>query len=105
MIRKLLDTFHPQHIVIVWDSKGKTTRHEMYENYKATRQAPPSDIFEQKKYIVDFADAIGMKQIAQQGIEADDIMYSIAQEQKKLGNTVVLLLLIKIWAKQLMMIR
>ncbi len=57
MIRKLIDTFRPQHIAIVWDSKGKTTRHEMYENYKATRQAPPSDIFEQKKYIVEFADA------------------------------------------------
>lgn len=91
MIRKLIETFRPQHIAIVWDSKGKTTRHEMYENYKATRQAPPSDIFEQKKYIVDFADAIGMKQVAQQGIEADDIMYSIAQEQKALGNTVVLI--------------
>ena len=91
MIRKLIDTFRPQNIAIVWDSKGKTTRHEMFENYKATRQAPPSDIFEQKKYIVAFADAIGMKQIAQQGIEADDIMYSIAQEQKALGNTVVLI--------------
>ena len=38
-----------------------------------------------------FADLIGMKQIAQPGIEADDIMYSIAQEQKKLGKTVVLI--------------
>jgi DNA polymerase-1 len=91
MIRKLIDTFHPQQIAIVWDSRGKTTRHEMFENYKATRQAPPSDIFEQKKYIVEFADAIGMKQIAQQGIEADDIIYSIAQEQKALGNAVVMI--------------
>lgn len=91
MIKKLIDTFHPQHIAIVWDCKGKTTRHEMFEGYKATRQAPPSDIFDQKKYIVEFADAIGMRQIAQQGIEADDIMYSIAQEQKALGNTVVLI--------------
>ena len=91
MIKKLLDTFGPQHIAIIWDSKGKTTRHHMFEQYKATRQAPPSDLFEQKKYIVQFADLIGLKQIAQEGIEADDIMYSIAQEQKQLGTTTLLI--------------
>lgn len=91
MIKKLIDTFHPEYIAIVWDSRGKTTRHHMYEQYKATRQAPPSDIFEQKEYIVQFADMIGMRQVAQQGIEADDIMYSIAQEQKQAGKTVVLI--------------
>ena len=48
MIRKLIDKFQPKHLAIVWDSKGKTTRHEMFEAYKATRQAPPSDLFEQK---------------------------------------------------------
>ncbi|GMU19191.1 MAG: DNA polymerase I [Candidatus Babeliales bacterium] len=91
MIKKLIDTFKPEHIAIVWDSRGKTTRHEMYQEYKATRQAPPSDIFEQKEYIVKFAKMIGMRQIAQQGIEADDIMYSIAQEQKQAGKKVVLI--------------
>lgn len=90
MIQKLIKTFDMNYVVIVWDSRGKTTRHEMYEAYKATRQAPPSDLFEQKKYIVQFADLIGMCQIAQQGIEADDIMYSIAQERIKEGDQVCL---------------
>lgn len=85
MIKKLIDTFSPAFMALVWDSKGKTTRHEMFENYKATRQAPPSDLFDQKKIIVDFADLIGLKQLAQQGIEADDIMYSLAQDIKKEG--------------------
>ena len=91
MIKKLMETFKPEFIAIVWDSRGKTTRHQMFEQYKATRQAPPSDIFEQKEHIVKFADMIGMRQIAQQGIEADDIMYSIAQEQKQAGKKVVLI--------------
>lgn len=91
MIKKLVDTFDPEYITIVWDSKGKTTRHDMYASYKATRQAPPSDIFVQKEYIQKFADLIGLKQIAQQGIEADDIMYSIAKEQKAAGKTIVLI--------------
>jgi len=80
MIKKLIDTQQPQYIVLVWDSKGKTTRHEIFSDYKATRQAAPSDLFEQKKYIVEFADLIGMRQIAQEGIEADDLMYSLAKE-------------------------
>lgn len=90
MIKKLVDNFSPEYIAIVWDSKGKTTRHEMYQEYKATRQAPPSDLFEQKALIVEFANLIGIAQIQQQGIEADDIMYSIAQERAKEGDTTVL---------------
>ena len=59
--------------------------------YKATRQPPPSDLFEQKKRIVAFADLIGLKQVAQQGIEADDIMYlSAAKEWNDAGDNVVL---------------
>ncbi len=42
MIKKLMDTFKPQYFVVVWDSKGKTTRHEMFPAIKATRQAPPA---------------------------------------------------------------
>lgn len=79
-MKKLIDTYSPQHIALVWDSKGKTTRHEIFPDYKATRQAPPSDLFEQKEYIVEFADLIGMKQVVQSGIEADDLMYSLAKD-------------------------
>lgn len=89
MIKKIIDTYNPTHIAVVWDSKGKTTRHEMYEAYKATRQAPPSDMFDQKERIIEFAQLIGLTQVQKPGIEADDLMYSLAVEQAKLGNNVV----------------
>jgi len=89
MIKKIIDTHNPSHIAVVWDSKGKTTRHEMYEAYKATRQAPPSDMFTQKDRIIEFTNLIGMAQVQTPGIEADDLMYSLAVEQAKLGNNVV----------------
>jgi len=89
MFKKLINMFKPDYIALVWDSKGKTTRHDLYKEYKATRQAPPSDLFNQKKYIVEFAHLIGIKQLQQQGIEADDIMFSIAQEHTKEGDVVV----------------
>ena len=79
-IKKLIDTYDPQYVALVWDSKGKTTRHEIFAEYKATRQAPPSDLFEQKEYIIQFADAIGLKQVVQSGIEADDLMFSLAKD-------------------------
>lgn len=91
MIKKLFDTFCPEHIIIVWDSKGKTKRHEHYPEYKATRQEPPSDLFTQKEHIKEFADLIGLKQVAQPGLEADDIMFSIAKECEKAGNVTVLI--------------
>jgi DNA polymerase-1 len=89
MIKKLIDTFKPEYCALVWDSKGKTTRHEVYEEYKATRQAPPSDLFEQKEYIIEFADAIGLKQVSKTGIEADDLMFSLAKEARDRGENVV----------------
>lgn len=89
MIKKLIDTIGSDHMVLVWDSKGKTTRHEMYVEYKATRQAPPSDLFTQKEYIIQFADLIGLKQVAKTGIEADDLLFSLAKEWSKDGSVIV----------------
>jgi len=91
MFKKLIDTFNPLYCALVWDSKGATTRHEIFPAYKATRQAPPSDLFIQKERIMQFADLIGCLQVARTGIEADDLMYSIAKEQAAAGYTVLLI--------------
>ena len=91
MIAKLIKKFNPQYISIVWDSKGKTVRHEIYKEYKSTRQEPPSDLFDQKDYICEFANLIGIYQIEQKGVEADDLMYSIAKDFEKKGFNVVLI--------------
>ncbi|HEV2917470.1 MAG TPA: DNA polymerase I [Candidatus Babeliales bacterium] len=90
MIKKLLDTFKPQYMALVWDSKGKTVRHERYPEYKVTRQAPPSDLFVQKELIIEFADMIGLHQISKSGIEADDLMYSTARDYVPQGYTIIL---------------
>ncbi len=90
MIKRLISMFEATHIALVWDSKGKTTRHEMFPEYKATRQAPPSDLFDQKELILQFADSIGLKNIALPGVEADDIMFSVAQDLKNSDTTIVL---------------
>ena len=80
MIKHLMDQFDPHFMALVWDSRGKTLRHELYPAYKATRQAPPSDLFEQKQLIMKFADLIDLHQVIKEGVEADDLMFSAAKE-------------------------
>lgn len=79
-IKKLIDDFDPQHAIVAWDKKGTTFRKEIFAEYKATRQAAPSDLFSQKDLIVQFAELVGLSQIAKTGYEADDLLYSIAKE-------------------------
>ena len=90
MIKKLMDTYNPQYMLLVWDSKGKTARHDLYQAYKETRQAAPSDLMQQKDLIIEFADTIGLKQLAQPGIEADDLMYSVARQLEQEGTTSIM---------------
>ncbi|QQR53689.1 DNA polymerase I [bacterium] len=78
MIKKLAETLSMHQLIIVWDSKGKTERHELFAEYKATRQAPPDDLFVQKDYIKRFIELAGICAVEKEGIEADDIMYSLA---------------------------
>ncbi len=81
-IQKLIDIFDPQNFVLVWDSKGKTFRSEIYKDYKATRQPAPSDLFIQKEYITKYSDLIKLKQIAKVGYEADDLIASLSWDYK-----------------------
>jgi len=80
MVRKLIKDFKIEHIAIVWDSKGKNIRHEIFPEYKATRQQAPADLFTQKELILQFLTDIKMEQLATVGIEADDLIYSLAQK-------------------------
>ena len=90
MIKKLIDKYDVNNIVLVWDSKGKTERHEIFEDYKSTRQAAPSDLFDQKEHIQKFAELIGLEQLSLQGAEADDLMYSLAKKANQEGVQAVI---------------
>ncbi|MFC1894866.1 DNA polymerase I [Candidatus Dependentiae bacterium] len=88
-IKKMIKEFDPKNIALVWDSKGKTFRSEIYHDYKATRQVPPSDLFVQKDAIIKFVDSIGIKQVSKVGYEADDLIGSIVNDCKELQIIIV----------------
>jgi DNA polymerase I len=89
MIHKLIKKFDIKHLAIVWDSKGKTHRHEMFSDYKANRQAAPNDLFSQKDHIQEVAKLIDLAQINIPGLEADDILYSLAKDYSQDHDVVV----------------
>lgn len=81
-IKKVLDDFHPKLIAVVWDSKGGSFRQEILPEYKATRLAPPSDLFIQKEQIISFLDTIGMCQVSKVGYEGDDLIASLVKDHR-----------------------
>lgn len=87
-IKKLLDSFAPAYVGVVWDSKGGSFRNQVYPEYKANRQAPPSDLMMQKDLIMQFIDLVGICNVALPGFEADDLLATLAR--KKLAEQTVI---------------
>ncbi len=87
-IKKLLDTFAPAYIGVVWDSKGGSFRNQLYPAYKSHREQPPNDLMAQKELIIEFIKTIGIANIAMQGFEADDLLATLAR-QKLAEQTVI----------------
>ncbi|MFH1831253.1 MAG: DNA polymerase I [bacterium] len=87
-LNKLIHDYAPKHIAVIWDSKGGShERNEAFPEYKANRQAPPSDLFQQKDDIIEFVNTIEMCNIAQVGYEGDDLIGSIIAHHR--GQVVV----------------
>jgi DNA polymerase-1 len=91
MFKKLINDHQMNSLALVWDMPGKTKRHAIFAEYKATRQAPPSDLFDQKELIIEFADLIGVAQVGIEGFEADDLIYSLAKKAEADGFNVVII--------------
>ena len=79
MLIKLCRDYRPDYIAIVFDSKGPTFRHEAYADYKANRSAMPDDLIPQIPYIKDVVRGYSMTVIEQVGMEADDIIGTLAK--------------------------
>lgn len=81
----------PTHIAIAFDPKGKTFRHEAYEQYKAQREATPEDIRKSLPIIKDLVNAYNIPLLEIPGYEADDVIGTIAKEAEQKGFDVYML--------------
>ena len=90
MINKILLDHPNSPLAVIFDAKGKTFRHEMYKDYKANRPPMPEDLVQQIEPINQIIEALGIKLLSIKGVEADDVIGTLAKEASEAGlNTVI----------------
>ena len=90
MLKKLLVQYNPELVAVVFDAKGKTFRNDLYADYKATRPPMPDDLREQIEPLHDVVRAMGFPLIMVSGVEADDVIGTLAHQATQLKiNTVI----------------
>jgi len=90
MVKKLINDKTPKHLMVVFDSKGKVFRHDLYPEYKANRPPMPDDLSVQIPYIIQYVAASGIPLLQKKGVEADDLIGSATRYLQKLGHKVVI---------------
>ncbi|MEY4768320.1 MAG: polymerase [Pseudomonadota bacterium] len=90
MLRKLLAVYNTDYFVVVFDAKGKNFRHELYPNYKANRPPMPEDLRQQIQPLHQLIQAMGLPLISIEGVEADDVLGTLATQAAASGFEVII---------------
>lgn len=85
MLKRLLNEEQPEYIAVVFDARGPTFRHELYPQYKANRPPMPGDLRKQVDAILDFTRLLGLPLLQVEGVEADDVIGTLAREAEEAG--------------------
>ncbi len=83
MIRSLINQYDPTHIAVVFDASGGSFRNEIYSEYKATRQEMPENLRPQIEPIHTILKAMGLPLLCVDGVEADDVIGTLAKQAEK----------------------
>ena len=90
MLRSLIMQYQPSHAAVVFDAKGKTFRDELFEHYKSHRPPMPDDLRAQIEPLHKMVKAMGLPLMAVSGVEADDVIGTLAREAEKMGRPVLI---------------
>jgi len=90
MLKSLLIQYRPSHVAVVFDAKGKTFRDELFEQYKAQRPPMPDDLRSQIEPLHAMVKAMGLPLLAITGVEADDVIGTLALEAERAGREVLI---------------
>ena len=89
MIKRLLKDYAPRHMAVVFDAKGKTFRDELYAEYKAHRPPMPEELEAQIEPLLAVIRAMGIPVLQVPGVEADDVIGTLATRAASQGMDVV----------------
>ena len=90
MLYKLLDDYAPTEMAVVFDAPGKTFRKDLYSEYKANRPPMPDELRAQLEPLLESIDAMGIPLLRIQGVEADDVIGTLARAASAAGRDTVI---------------
>jgi DNA polymerase-1 len=90
MMKKLMAEYAPEHVAMVFDASGKTFRDEIFEEYKATREPMPDDLRAQVEPLNELVEALGFPLLKVSGVEADDVIGTLAKRGAEEGMRVLI---------------
>jgi DNA polymerase-1 len=90
MVLKLIQDYDPAELGVVFDPKGPTFRADIFADYKANRPPMPEDLAEQLPYIHRLVAAFGLPMLVEDGVEADDVIGTLAAQAEALGREVMI---------------
>ena len=90
MINKLIKTYEPKYLSVIFDPKGKTFRHDIYKEYKANRKPMPIELSEQVPPLINFIKALGISVLQVPDVEADDVIATLATKLSSKKNQVII---------------
>ncbi len=87
---KLVDEEKPDYLVVAMDEHAPTFRHELFKEYKGTRKPMPEELREQIPLLREMFDAMGISQVSKAGLEADDVLGTLARKAEEKGMEVTI---------------
>ncbi|MDH3376512.1 MAG: DNA polymerase I [Gammaproteobacteria bacterium] len=85
MLRRLLSDYATPYIAVVFDAKGKTFRNDLYPDYKANRPPMPDELRTQIDAVHEIVEAMGFPKLVVSGVEADDVIGTLATRATEQG--------------------
>ena len=90
MLNKLIKDFRPQHIAVVFDAPGRTFRDQLFAEYKAQRPGMPDELRAQVPPLLAIIEAQGLPLLREAGVEADDVIGTLACRAAHAGQQVLI---------------
>jgi DNA polymerase-1 len=90
MIKRLIKNYNPTQLVVIFDAPGKTFRDEWYPEYKAHRAPTPPELISQFNPLISILKAMGIPLIIMPGVEADDVIGTLAEQATAASLPVVI---------------
>lgn len=90
MLKKLIADYQSEQVAMVFDAKGKTFRDDLYKQYKANRPSMPDELREQIEPLHNIVKALGIPMLIVPGVEADDVIGTLAVQADAAGQSIVI---------------